>query len=201
MKIARTIELHIGADLWPAITLARIKIFWSDKKQLVGSLPSFQKHHKTYFDGRSYRDPPAPLKWLIDEGNCEFEFNFTITQARTEIRSQDIVINEDKTNQTALHTSWLIEWVYVLTLFTTLHYILRHILWRLLKLQLMNVFFITLFYFICSLAKSGGTLWKRTRTHSKTEIITGVGLAALTNLACPSNCHFKGCKVYKDCKS
>ena len=27
-KIVRTIELHVGTDLWPAITLARIKIFW-----------------------------------------------------------------------------------------------------------------------------------------------------------------------------
>ena len=61
MKIARKIESHIGADLWPVITSARIKIFSWGKKQLVDLTPLFQKDHETYFDGWSYiENPPAP---------------------------------------------------------------------------------------------------------------------------------------------
>ena len=82
MKIAHTIELHIGADLWPAITLARIKIFWSDKKHLVGLTLFFQKHHKTYFDGRPYRDPPAPLTLFWHDYNCRITTATTTCTSR-----------------------------------------------------------------------------------------------------------------------
>jgi hypothetical protein len=40
---SRAMELHMSADLQPAITLARINIFWWGKKQLVPLTLHFQK--------------------------------------------------------------------------------------------------------------------------------------------------------------
>ena len=43
LKIARAIQLHISADLRPAIISARNNIFPWDQKQLVDIIPFYQK--------------------------------------------------------------------------------------------------------------------------------------------------------------
>jgi hypothetical protein len=53
MKFVRAIELHTSADLQPAITLARISIFYEVKSWWYFSLSSFRKHHKINFDDLS----------------------------------------------------------------------------------------------------------------------------------------------------
>jgi hypothetical protein len=60
MKFVRTIELHISADLQPAITLARINIFDEVKNSWYLLLSSFRKHQKINFDDPSPWDPPLP---------------------------------------------------------------------------------------------------------------------------------------------
>jgi hypothetical protein len=63
MKFAHAIELHMSADLQPAIirTLVRINIFDEVKSSWYLPLSPFRKDHKINFDDPSPWDPPCPL--------------------------------------------------------------------------------------------------------------------------------------------
>ena len=65
LKFMRAIELLISADLWPAITLARINIFHEVKSSWQISLSSLRKHYKINFHDWPYVGPLAPLKFCI----------------------------------------------------------------------------------------------------------------------------------------
>ena len=64
MKIARAIQLHISADIWPAIISARNNIFPWDQKHLIHITPSIRNNYEINFE-RILMKTSGPLNSLF----------------------------------------------------------------------------------------------------------------------------------------